>query len=506
MRALSALILLLVAGPGSAWGQLPRDDAAALRMAASVFTAALTFIAPRTLDPLSVRQLAVWGLNAPSALDDALSTTVRDDGITLSSRGVVVLQLALPADDSAASWGALLAEVMAAAARSSPQVASAGAQGLVSAVFDEVFSHMDPYSRYIPPEDAGEDRVRRNGESGVGIQIRPQGRELVVSDVNADGSAAAAGVRVGDRLIAVDDQRVAGELPDTVRGWILGLEGTGVSLTVRRRGGPARTLALERSVIPPETVFASRAGPNLLVRIIGFSRDTDERLGRELERFLGSPGAAAIKGVVIDLRGNRGGLLPQAVAATDLLMNEGVIASTLGREPRFNHRYEAEVGDLSGGRPIVVLVNGRSASAAEIMAAALSDNGRAVVVGSDTLGKGLVQAKIQLPDDGELFVSTSRVLAPGGWPLQGLGVMPQLCTSRGADVTQQQMAALDRGTAPMAEALVRHHAARAPLSPADVLALRNPCPAAESRDGDMVAARFLLGHPRAYAAALLAPP
>lgn len=140
------------------------------------------------------------------------------------------------------------------------------------------------------------------------------------------------------------------------------------------------------------------------------------------------------------------------------------------------------------------------------MAAALEDQGRAVVVGSATLGKGLVQTIATLPDGGELFVSWSRVLAPAGWPIQGLGVLPQLCTSLGQDQTTAQLQSLDRGAQTMEPALTRHRAARAPLPAAEILALRNACPASEARDADLTAARFLITHPQAYAAARFVPP
>ena len=152
-----------------------------------------------------------------------------------------------------------------------------------------------------------------------------------------------------------------------------------------------------------------------------------------------------------------------------------------------------------------MLVDGRTASAAEILTAALSDRGRAVVVGSATLGKGLVQTIAPLPDGGELFVTWSRVLAPRDWPLQGLGVLPQVCTSLGHDALASELASLDDGTQPMAEALAHHRAARAPLPPAQALAIRGACPAAEGTDADITTADYLIQHPAAYVTALLPP-
>ena len=148
-----------------------------------------------------------------------------------------------------------------------------------------------------------------------------------------------------------------------------------------------------------------------------------------------------------------------------------------------------------------------SASAAEIMAAALADNGRAVVIGSGTLGKGLVQTVANLPDGSELFVTWSRVLAPLGWPIQGLGVMPQICTSLGAESLAQQLSSLARGQSRLAQSLTRQRAARAPLLPGTILRLRESCPAADGpearNDPDFTTARTVLGDFRLFEAALL---
>ncbi len=237
---------------------------------------------------------------------------------------------------------------------------------------------------------------------------------------------------------------------------------------------------------------------------MGFSADTDDQFAAALEAgFAGH----RVRGLVVDLRGNRGGLLREAVSVVDQVLTTGIVVTTAGRNPQSSRVWQSGTGDDGAmGRPIVVLVDGRTASAAEIMAAALEDNGRAVVIGSSTLGKGLVQTISPLPDGGELFVTWSRVLAPGGWPIQGLGVMPQVCTSLGEDILQQQLAALASGQQSFAPALNRHNAARAPLPVAQVVDLRNACPAAEGRDGDLDAAGFLLGHPVAYQTALAQAP
>ena len=513
MRSAAALLLVLLTGPlaaPAAWAQSRLAAGFDLPGAASVITAALTFIAPRALDPVTVRQLALWGLSAPASLDATLSTDVSDGAAILLQSGKPILTRPLPASDDPAAWAALVAAILAGAADASPDFRAAGTQGALASFFDELFNHLDPYSRYVPPAAAEGDRARRSGEAGPGVTVIHTGPAVrgafVVAAVNANGPGAEAGITAGDRILAIDGQPIAGEDLDTVQSLLAGEEGSTLTITLRGRRGPVRTLDVERAVTPPETVFASRSNDLLLIRITAFSVDTDQRLETELERYLTPPAARTVRGVVLDLRGNRGGLLRQAVAAINLLLSHGAIATTAGRDPDANHQWVAAAGDVTDGRPVIMLVDGRTASAAEIMAAALADNGRGVAVGSATLGKGLVQTIGTMPGGGELFVSWSRVLAPGGWPLQSLGVLPQICTSLGEDALAQQLQDLERGSQPMAAALARHNAARAPLPAAEALALRSPCPAAEARDADLTAARFLLAHPAAYEAALLTPP
>ena len=242
----------------------------------------------------------------------------------------------------------------------------------------------------------------------------------------------------------------------------------------------------------------------LVLTISSFSRNTGTRLAQELIRGIADP--RPYHGVVLDLRENRGGVLQQAVASAAMLQSAGVVAVTAGRNPQAAHIFLADGRDLAEGLPVVVLVDGESASAAEILAASLADQRRAVVVGSATLGKGLVQAITPLPDGGGLLVTWSRVLAPLGWPLQGLGVLPQVCTSLGQDVLGRQLTNLVRGVQPMAAALLRHRTARAPLTPAQVLDIRAACPAARGQEADMGAARYLIDTPDAYRAALLGVP
>ncbi len=505
---LALALLLLAAGIARAE---PFHAAQTLdqEQAARVVTVALGFMAPRILEPVPAAQLAAWGLRGLTTLDPRLELEWQDGTIRLTRReadgsAAAVAALATPAGQDAGAWGKLAAAALRAGWDASRAVRQAGGGELVRTFFDELFNHLDPYSRYTSPAEAGEARDARAGRAGVGLALAARGRRLVVAAVSADGPASAAGVRVGDAVLAIDATPVDGEARPAAEAMLAGAEDDVVELALRTRDDAPRTVSLRRVAVPPETVRAARAGPLLVLRISAFAADTGARLAHALAGAL-RPG---VRGVVLDLRGNRGGVLAQAVAAAEAFLQVGVVATVAGRDPEAQRvfRADADGQDRARGLPVVVLVDGRSASAAEVLAAALADQHRAVVVGSATVGKGLVQTIAPLPDGGSLYVTWGRVLAPLGWPLQGLGVLPQVCTAFGQDAAMRQLRLLAAGTQPMQATLARARMSRAPLPAAEALEIRQACPAAEGRDPDLAAARYLVDHPAAYAAALLGPP
>lgn len=499
MIRVAVLLLWFAAVP--AHGQPASSGGFDHQRVTSVFAEALTFMVPRILDPVPVSQLTVWGLRGLTALDPALITSQQDGRIRLATQTRILFEAPAPPDENPIAWANTAAVVTAAGYSVSAAVRRAGNQGVIQSFFDELFNHLDPYSRYVAPGDAGEDRARRAGRAGLGMTVADKGGVVVVQSVIQDGPAALAGLRTGDSILAVDRRLTRSLNARTVTGMIEGPEETEVGMTWRGRDGRVRTDVLVRAMVPPETVFFERTVDTLTVRITGFSRSTDLHLANALREGLTAP--RPVTGIMLDLRGNRGGLLRQAVTAADTLLTPGIVAMTSGRAPEANHVWRSTTGQIGGDVPVVVIVDGRTASAAEILAAALADRGRAVVVGSATLGKGLVQTIDPLPDGAELFVTWSRVLAPRGWPIQGLGLLPQVCSSRGQDALFRQMTLLSAGTQPMAQDLAAHRAARAPLSAQQILMIRSACPAAEGRDLDVEAARLLLGNLVAYGTALL---
>ncbi len=499
MIRISVLLLLLITARAQAQG--PGGGAFDPRIVTSVYVEALSFMAPRILEPVPISQMTLWGLRGLTALDPSLTTTTADGRIRLLSQARPVFEAPAPRDENPVSWANTAAAMAVAAGNLSPAVRQAGGQAIIQSFFDELFNHLDPYSRYVAPAAADEDREKRDGRAGLGIGVVARGGVVTVRSVIRDGPGELMGLRVGDTIIAIDRKPVRGLDARAVMELLEGEEDSAILLNWRTREGRVREAQVAREMVPPETVFSEMIGNILLVRITGFSRTTDSHLLLVMRDAFG--GGRPVDGIIVDLRGNRGGLVRQAVSVADILLPPGVVAITAGRAPEANHVWRSFADELGEDIPAVVIVDGRTASAAEILAAALADRGRAVVVGSSTLGKGLVQTIDPMPDGGELFVTWSRILAPLGWPIHGLGLLPQVCTSRGQDVLRRQLDALASRRQLMAGDIAAHRRARAPLTPARIQAIRNTCPPGEGREADIEAARMLIANPIAYETALL---
>jgi carboxyl-terminal processing protease len=468
-----------------------------------VLAESLRLVLERHLERAQPADLALWSLRGLAALDARLDPAVRGGQLRLlleerELAGVPLAPLAArEATAGGAALGTALAALYEAAWRASLPLRRAGAERVIASGFEEVFNHLDPYSRYVTPAEARAARERRVGQSGLGLRVAVQGESLAVVAVTPGGPAALAGVRAGDRLVAVDGRPLGPRDPGLAASLLEGPEGSGVTLTLAR-GGRRREVTLTRELVVPETVTAERQDEILWIRVTGFSVLTERRITAALaDGFAARPP----RGVVLDLRGNRGGLLTQAVAVADAFLAEGGVARTEGRHPDAVRSYAAGGQDLAQGRPVVVLVDGRTASAAEIVAMALAERRRAAVVGSATMGKGLIQLVAPLPNEAEILITWSQVVSPSGWPIQGLGVLPALCTSLGPEVLAAGLARLAEGEAPMARPLARQRAARPPVLPSEVAALRGACPPAEGRPADRMAARALIESPDAYATA-----
>lgn len=304
---------------------------------------------------------------------------------------------------------------------------------LVDAAIEGMVSSLDPHSSYFTAKEFSDFQVQTSGSfGGVGIEVSAEdGLVKVVSPID-DTPAAKAGIKPGDYIAAVNGTSVQGLPLDQALDKMRGPAGSKVTLTILRNGEKKPfDVTLVRAVIRVERVKWRVEGDVGYVRLTGFNEQTAadmEKAVKELKKKIGPN----LKGWVLDLRNNPGGLFDQAVGVSDDFLNSGEIVSTRGRLPEETKRYNAEKGDILGGKPLVVLINGGSASSSEIVAGALQDHKRATLIGMKSFGKGSVQSVIPLSQNGgALKITTARYYTPSGRSIQAEGIVPNIVVGQG---------------------------------------------------------------------------
>ena len=513
-RVLAGLICLWLSAGVPAGAAAPRDDPdfsrdEALRMVGFTFDV----VAERHLDPLSGRVLALDTLRGLTTLDPSVSVSANDQWIQLLDERGVVASYSAPPDTSLSAWARITVDMTQAARKISHPISDAGAEEIYQALFDALVSRLDPYSRYAGQTEASENRANRNGFGGIGIRYVLEDGKLAITEVMPDTPAADAGIRAGDLVTSIDGTAITkmGGTLEAARQRLRGPINSPVNLGIERPDGKTRTrpmeVTLRRGLVVPQTVFVMSDSDSIAhIRISSFNHRTAKALEEAVTNAVQSP---RVNGLLLDLRGNPGRLLDQAVAATDLFMDRGKIVTTRGRHPEAMQSYSAHPDDIAKGLPIVVLVDGKSASAAEILATALEDSGRAVVAGTSSYGKGTVQTVVRLPNDGELTLTWSRFHSPTGYALEGLGVMPGVCIydqTMTPDLTVQSLA---RSVADL-EAFSRQWRSVAVTDASTRAALRNRCPPGNHSgwSTDVAVGKALLRDGTAYSHAqtVLTPP
>ncbi len=299
---------------------------------------------------------------------------------------------------------------------------------LLQAAIRGMVASLDPYSAYLDGDEYDEVKISSSGRySGVGIELSIEDDQVVVIAPFDGSPAAQAGIRSGDIIVTIDGIPVnTNTLADTI-GRMRGAEGTSVKIGIMREGNPEPMLfTLKRSRVDLHSVRGEMLEPGFAyLRISQFSETTGDDLNRTL-KDLRKHNGAPLKGLVLDLRDNPGGVLEAAVAVADAFLDSGVIVTAKGRTPDSKFEMDATPGDVLNGAPIVVLVNGGSASAAEIVAGALKDQHRAKLMGRTTFGKGSVQTIIPLSDDRAVKLTTSLYYTPSGVSINHRGIAPDI--------------------------------------------------------------------------------
>lgn len=428
------------------------DDAATNQ---AVFVAAFDDLATYYVTPPDPRRLSMDAIAGIHVIDPHLSLVLTPDGGTLVAFNddTPVVKFFLPGTpvkggsaetpaDSPAAWARLTATVAAWCHSTSPAIRDYGWEGLRTTMLEAATADLDPYTHYFAPPRAQAVQSRRDGYAGIGLTVAsPAPGRFVITEVADGGPAARAGVRVDDEVAGIDGVDTGGldlaDLTTRLRGPAGAAPGSTVALVLRRGDANLRLTIARQKMFQP-TVSADRQGGIGVLRISHFNAGTAAAVAAAIRRL--QDGDADLTGWVLDLRGNSGGLLDQSIAVADMLLDRGVILSTRGRHPDSHQHYEAgesgillppgvHQGDMLHGLPLMVLVDGRTASSAEVLAGALADNGRGILVGATTFGKGVVQTLARLPDGGEMSITWSHILTPSGRAFDHRGLHPAICTA-----------------------------------------------------------------------------
>ncbi len=298
---------------------------------------------------------------------------------------------------------------------------------LIEAAINGMLTSLDPHSSYMDGKDFKYMSEQTKGKfGGLGIEVTMESGVVKVISPMDDTPAYKAGLKPGDYIISIDDESVVGmslnDAVDRMRGKI----GTKVKLTIRRFNEKPFDVTIKREEIKIQSVKTSIKGEDVLyIRITSFSEDVDTAISKAV-KDAEKKYKDKLKGIIIDVRNNPGGLLDQAVNVSDLFLDKGEIVSTRSRNEEDTVKYTAKPGDIAKGLPIVILVNDGSASASEIVAGALQDHKRAVILGEKTFGKGSVQTVIPLDNHGAMRLTTARYYTPSGRSIQVNGIVPDI--------------------------------------------------------------------------------
>ena len=303
----------------------------------------------------------------------------------------------------------------------------------MDAAINGVLQSLDPYSAYMSPEILKEMQTETKGEfGGLGIEVGMEAGVVKVISPIEDSPADRVGVKAGDYIVKINDIQVQGKSLTEAVELMRGPVGTDIKITVRRRGNKkALIFKITREIIEIKSVKAKIIDDEVgYIRLSSFNENSSNQIKKNIKNFKKEK---KIKKFILDLRNNPGGLLTQAIEVSDFFLEHGEIVSTKGRKERENRKYFAKKGDLINGKTLVVLINYGSASASEIVAGALQDHKRAILVGESSYGKGSVQSIIPLNNKGAIRLTISKYYLPSGKSISEVGVTPDIEIAEGSD-------------------------------------------------------------------------
>ncbi len=297
---------------------------------------------------------------------------------------------------------------------------------VMDSAINGVLQSLDPYSAYMNPEIYKETQVETSGEfGGLGIEVSMESGVVKVITPIDDTPASRAGVKAGDYIVRINNEQVQGKTLMEAVNLMRGPVGTSIEITIRRKGlKKAKIIKIIREIIEIKSVVAELIEEDIgYLRLRAFNENSSDQLKKEISKLEKNK---KMVGYILDVRNNPGGLLSQAVKISDFFLNDGEIVSTKGRRLRENRKFFANKGDRINGKPLIVLINNGSASASEILAGALQDQKRAILLGENTYGKGSVQSIIPLRNKGAIRLTISKYYLPSGKSISEVGVTPDI--------------------------------------------------------------------------------
>ncbi|NKB20623.1 MAG: PDZ domain-containing protein [Alphaproteobacteria bacterium] len=470
-----------------------------------ILTVALENLADRYIEPIQPRGMSINGLRKLIAIDPSLSIEETETEITFNAKGSPLTRYKSPEDTDVHEWADLTVKLVNQAREQSSTLAQLSEEETHKLLLSGIIEDTDKYSRYLPPNAAGRSRATRDGFGGIGVVLDQMNDRVIIRDVTPNNPAAKAGLRAKDEITHIDGKSILGLSLKRVAKLLRGEVSKPVEIGVSRKGSENNlSFTVIRDHVIRQSVVSRHTENFLILRIKSFNQGTVSTLRKSIVRAVKEMGSG-LKGIVLDLRNNPGGLLDQAIAVADLFMVNGRIISTKGRHAESNQIFNATPGEVLAGMPVAVLINGRSASAAEIVAAALRDSGRAALIGSTSYGKGTVQTIVRLPNTAEYHLTWARILAPSGQTLDSQGIVPVICTNISRVRLNELKTALDESSENLTaiqniyrpQATLPHYSRERKLA----------CPPSSVRPiDDLKTAKLLLMNKKIYQATIAHPP
>ncbi|WP_085581877.1 S41 family peptidase [Thalassospira mesophila] len=473
----------------------------------AVLSQAIRLLENRYIDPLPPEQLAFKAIEGLQPLDPDIKVDLTPDLIIARYGKDPITRLPLPADtpdddannNSANVWASLVMDCVRAYRVYSPALRQVSALDLQSYLISGAIDGLDPYSRYENPNRAAISRDRREGYIGIGVDVIAGSGYPVIKKITENSPATQYGLHPGDQIVSVDGTDLYNRSRLDVSQQLKGAPETIAQLEINPTGSNmVRAVSVPRARIIARTVFPEIRHNALIIEVSSFNNDTADEIDQAIhDARIWSNGP--LQGIIMDLRGNRGGLLNQGVSVADAFLTSGPIGTTITRVPAAKHIFTSDARDVTHGLPLVVLINGRTASSAELVAAALQDRARAVLVGSTSFGKGAVQAINDLANHGTITFTWSRLVAPSGYTFDRIGLHPAICTSKAADISPRQLVLDSQKQTGQLSAIMAAWRQVNFLDESTRHKLRNTCPPSYDADKfDIDVALALIENPVAY--------